>query len=64
MLISTEVYLYIPLHYIYTFKTNVVFKLQIHRILTAVMLGVIMLFPDLINGTDVYLKGLASYLFH
>ena len=31
-------------------KTNVLLKLQIHRILTAVMLGVIMLFPDLMNG--------------
>ena len=32
------------------FKTNVLLKLQIHRILTAVMFGVIMLFPDLMNG--------------
>ena len=49
-IISTEVYFYIPIHYIHTFKTKVLLKLQIHRILTAVMLGVIMLFSDLTNG--------------
>ena len=32
------------------FKTIVLLKLQIHRILTAVMLGVFLFFPDLMNG--------------